>query len=64
MNLCIEDWNKIIDNWDYDPILYEDVSLIEWRNQFDNVEDLCNEFIKVNPMYWSGHRNTSIVSLL
>ena len=64
MNLCIEDWNKIIKNWDNDPILHEDESLIEWRNQFDNVEDLCNEFIKVNPMYWSGHRNTSIVSLL
>ena len=64
MNLCVEDWNKIIKNWDNDPMLHEDESLIEWYNQFDNVEDLCNEFIKVNPMYWSGHRNTSIVSLL
>ena len=64
MNLCIEDWNKIIKNWDNNPILHEDSSLIEWNNQFDNVEDLCKEFIKVNPMYWSGHRNTSIVSLL
>ena len=64
MNLCIEDWNKIIKNWDNNPILHEDESLIEWRNQFDNVEDLCKEFIKVNPMYWSGHRNASIISLL
>ena len=64
MNLCIEDWNKIIKNWDNDPMLHEDESLIEWRKQFDNVEDLCKEFIKVNPMYWSGHRNSSIVSLL
>ena len=64
MNLCVEDWNKIIKNWDNDSILHEDSSLIEWHNQFDNVEDLCEEFIKVNPMYRSGHRNTSIVSLL
>lgn len=64
MNLCVEDWNKIIKNWDNDPILHEDESLIEWYNQFDNIENLCKEFIKVNPMYWSGHRNTSIVSLL
>ena len=64
MNLCVEDWNKIIKNWDNDPTLHEDESLIEWRNQFDNVEDLCKEFIKVNPMYWSGHRNASIISLL
>ena len=64
MNLCIEDWNKIIKNWDNDPMLHEDESLIEWYNQFDNVEDLCKEFIKVNPMYWSGHRNASIISLL
>ena len=64
MNLCIEDWNKIIKNWNNDPILHEDESLIEWRNHFDNVEDLCKEFIKVNPMYWSGRRNASIISLL
>ena len=64
MNLCIEDWNKIIKNWDNDPMLHEDESLIEWYNQFDNVEDLCKEFIKVNPMYWSGHKNASIISLL
>ncbi len=64
MNLCIEDWNKIIKNWNNDPILHEDESLIEWRNHFNNVEDLCKEFIKVNPMYWSGRRNASIISLL
>ena len=64
MNLCIEDWNKIIKNWNNDSILHEDESLIEWRNHFDNVEDLCKEFIKVNPMYWSGRRNASIISLL
>ena len=64
IDLCIEDWNKIIKNWDNDPMLHEDESLIEWRTQFDNVEDLCKEFIKVNPMYWSGHKNESVISLL
>ncbi len=45
-------------------MLHEDESLIEWRNQFDNVEDLCKEFIKVNPMYQTGHINSAIISEL
>jgi len=61
---CIEDWNNIIKNWDNDPLLYNDESLIQWRNEFNNLEDLCREFIKVNPMYWTGHRNAAIVSEL
>ena len=62
INSCIEDWNNIIKNRDSDPILHEDESLIEWRRKYDNVEDLCREFIKVNPMYMSGHENAAIVS--
>ena len=55
IDLCIEDWNNE---------LYKDESVVEWRSQFETVEEFCTEFIKVNPMYWSGHRNAAIVSLL
>ena len=55
IDLCIEDWNN---EW------YKDESLVEWRNQFETLEDFCSEFIKVNPMYLSGHRNAAIVSEL
>ncbi len=64
IELCIEDWNKIIKNWDKDSMLHEDESLIEWHNQFDNVEDLCREYIKENPKYRTGHRNSGIISEL
>lgn len=57
IQLCVEDWNKWV-------IKENDVDIIDWFNQFETVEDFCAEFIKVNPMYWSGHRNLSIVSLL
>ena len=55
IDLCIEDWNN---EW------YKDESVVEWRNQFETVEDFCSEFIKENPMYWTGHRNLAIVSEL
>ena len=45
-------------------MLHEDESLIEWHNQFDNVEDLCREYIKENPKYRTGHRNSGIISEL
>lgn len=55
IDLCIEDWNN---EW------YKDESVAQWRNQFETVEDFCWEFIKENPMYWTGYRNAAIVSLL
>ena len=55
IDLCVEDWNN---EW------YKDESVAEWRNQFETVEDFCAEFIKENPMYWTGHRNLAIVSEL
>ena len=55
IDLCIEDWNN---EW------YKYESVVEWRNEFETVEDFCWEFIKENPMYWTGHRNAAIVSLL
>ena len=55
IQLCIEDWNN---EW------YKDESVVERRNQFETLEDFCAEFIKVNPMYWTGHRNVAVVSLL
>lgn len=55
IQLCIRDWNNV---------LYEDETVVEWRNQFETIEDFCDEYIKINPMYWSGHRNAAIVSLL
>ena len=55
IDLCIEDWNN---EW------YKDESVVERRNEFETLEDFCSEFIKVNPMYWSGHRNLAIVSEL
>ena len=55
IQLCIEDWNN---EW------YKDESVVERRNQFETLEDFCVEFIKVNPMYWTGHRNAAVVSLL
>ena len=54
IQLCVEDWNNE---------LYKDESVVEWRNQFETLEDFCSEFIKVNPMYWE-HRNLAIVSEL
>ena len=53
--MSVEDWNN---EW------YKDESVVEWRNQFETVEDFCSEFIKENPMYWTGHRNLAIVSEL
>jgi len=64
IDLCIENWNNVIKNWDKDPMLNGDESLIEWRNQFDNVEYLCEEFVKINPMYWTCHENVPVGSLL
>lgn len=55
IDLCIEDWNN---EW------YKDESVVEWRNQFETVEDFCSEFIKENPMYWTGHINSEIISEL
>ena len=55
IQLCIRDWNNV---------LYKDESVVEWRNEFEAVEDFCGEYIKVNPMYWTGHRNAAVVSLL
>lgn len=57
IELCVEDQNN-------NPMLYEDESVIEWRNEFETLEDFCWEFIKVNPMYLSGHKNAAIVWLL
>lgn len=57
IDLCIEDWNKWV-------IKENDVDIIDWYNQFETVEDFCAEFIKENPMYWTGHRNLAIVSEL
>lgn len=57
INLCIEDWNKWV-------IKENDVDIIDWYNQFETVEEFCWEYIKVNPMYMSGHRNLAIVSVL
>lgn len=36
-----------------DPMLYEDESVIELRNQFENIEDFCTEFVKSNPMFYN-----------
>ena len=36
-----------------DPILYEDESVIELYNQFENTEDFCTEFVKTNPMFYN-----------
>lgn len=36
-----------------DPTLYEDESIIEWHNQFENTESFCAEFVKTNPMYYN-----------
>ena len=57
IDLCVEDWN----NW---IIKENDIDIVDWYNQFENVQDFCAEFIKVNPMYQTGHRNLAIVSLL
>ena len=36
-----------------DPTLYEDDSVIELHNQFENTEDFCAEFVKTNPMFYN-----------
>ena len=36
-----------------DPLLYEDKSVVDRHNQFENTEDFCAEFIKVNPMFYN-----------
>lgn len=36
-----------------DPTLYEDESIIELHNQFENTEDFCAEFIKTNPIFYN-----------
>ena len=36
-----------------DPTLYEDESVIELHNQFENTEDFCAEFIKTNPIFYN-----------
>ena len=36
-----------------DPTLYEDESVIELYNQFENTENFCIEFIKANPMFYN-----------
>ena len=36
-----------------DPTLYEDDSVIELHNQFENTEDFCTEFVKTNPMFYN-----------
>lgn len=36
-----------------DPMLYEDESIIELHNQFENTQDFCTEFIKTNPMFYN-----------
>lgn len=35
------------------PMLYEDESVIELHNQFENTKDFCTEFIKTNPMFYN-----------
>ena len=37
-----------------DPTLYEDESVIELHNQFENTEDFCTEFVKTNPMFYNN----------
>jgi len=37
-----------------DPTLYEDESVIELYNQFENTEDFCTEFVKTNPMSYNN----------
>lgn len=36
-----------------DPTLYEDESIIELHNQFENTQDFCTEFVKTNPMFYN-----------
>ena len=36
-----------------DPMLYEDESVIELYNQFENTEDFCAEFVKTNTMFYN-----------
>ena len=52
-----------VDARDNNPMLYEDKSLIERYNRFENVDDFCSEFIKVNPMFWEN-RNQPITTNL
>jgi len=56
IQLCVDDWN----NW---VIKENDVDVVDWYNEFNSVEEFCEEFIKVNPMYWEN-RNLAIVSTL
>lgn len=56
IQLCVEDWNKWI-------IKENDIDIVNWFNEFDSVEDFCEEFIKINTGYWEN-RNKAIVSEL
>lgn len=44
---------RCINSRNNDPMLYEDESIIEQHNQFENTEDFCTEFVKTNPMFYN-----------
>jgi hypothetical protein len=43
--------NKFSVDYALEFVKENDVDVVDWYNEFNSVEEFCEEFIKVNPMY-------------